>query len=258
MNRLLASFMDTFRTDEPLSKMLKRQLLGLTYLFLHPQQIKRIVIRETRYGRRYQNKQSWLEWQEYDQYEQNVMHNSADAQSRPINIARIQTISDIVRGLGNGLNVLDVGCGLGIISEQISNLGNNVTCADLPTTTSLAHKRRVLSVLAADAEHLAFAPNSFDLVLASEVIEHLWDPQVFFEEAYRILKPTGHLMIAVPEGREGLRWDAHIHDFTVESLKQMLSPKFVLSDAKRLKPIKGAPVPTIILLLHKSTTETNS
>ncbi len=255
MNRLLASFLGTFHSGESLLRMLKRQILGLTYLFLHPQQVKRIVIRETRYGRRYQDRQNWLEWQEYDQYEQNVLHNSVDAQTRPINVARIKTITDIVYGLGNGLNVLDVGCGLGIISEQISNLGNYVTCADLPTTTSLTHKRRVLSVLAADAEHLAFAPNTFDLVLASEVIEHLWDPQVFFEEAYRILKPTGHLMIAAPEGKEGLRWDAHIHDFTVEGLKQMLGPKFVLREAKRLEPIKGAPVPTIILLLRKKLTE---
>jgi ubiquinone/menaquinone biosynthesis C-methylase UbiE len=106
--------------------------------------------------------------------------------------------------------------------------------------------------VAAEAEQLAFAPNNFDVVLASEVIEHLWDPHVFFEEAYRVLKANGHLIIAVPEGREGLRWDAHIHDFTVEGLKQMLSPKFTLSDVKRLKPIKGAPVPTIILLLRKS------
>ena len=256
MNRLLVSFMGTFQTDGSMLRMLTRQVLGFTYLFLHPYQIKRIIIRETRYGQRYQNKQSWLEWQEYDQYMQNVMHDSADAQSRPINLARIQTISDIVSRLGKGLGVLDVGCGLGIVSEQISNLGNDVTCAELPTTTALAHKRRVLSVVAAEAEQLAFTSNSFDVVLASEVIEHLWDPRVFFEEAHRVLKVNGHLIIAVPEGKEGLRWDAHIHDFTVEGLKQMLAPRFTLSVAKRLKPIKGAPVPTIILLLRKSNGET--
>jgi SAM-dependent methyltransferase len=112
--------------------------------------------------------------------------------------------------------------------------------------------------VAADAEHLAFAPNSFDVVLASEVVEHLWNPLVFFEDAHRVLKTNGHLIIAVPEGEEGLRWDAHIQHFTLEGLKQMLGTKFTLTEAKRLEPIKGAPVPTIILLLRKSITKTNS
>ncbi len=255
MKRLISSFVGSFRANETWSKILIRQVLGITYLLLHPAQVKRIIIREIRYGQRYQSKQGWLEWQEYDQYIQNLMHSSVDAQTRPINVARIQTISDLVSGLGSDLSVLDVGCGLGIIGEQIWNMGNSVTCADLPRTTSLAHKRRVLLVVAADAEQLSFTSNSFDVVLASEVIEHLWDPNVFFEEAYRVLKTNGHLIIAVPEGEEGLRWDAHIHDFTLEGLKQMLAARFIVSDAKRLKPIKGAPVPTMILLLRKSVME---
>jgi 2-polyprenyl-3-methyl-5-hydroxy-6-metoxy-1,4-benzoquinol methylase len=251
MKRLIAVLMSSFRANETLLKMLKRQVLGVTYLLSHPPQVKRIIIRETRYGQRYQSKRSWLEWQEYDQYIQHLLHNSAEAQTRPINVARIQTISDMVSRLGNGLKVLDVGCGPGIISERIWKMGNDVTCADLPTITSLAHKRRVLLVVATDAEQLAFASNSFDVVLASEVVEHLWNPRVFFEEAYRVLKANGHLIIAVPEGREGLRWDAHIQHFTLEGLKQMLGTRFTVSEVKRLKPIKGAPVPTIILLLHK-------
>ena len=49
-------------------------------------------------------------------------------------------------------------------------MGNYVTSVDLPTITVLAHKRRVLSVVAGDAEQLAFASDSFDVVLASEVV----------------------------------------------------------------------------------------
>lgn len=250
--------MSSFNANDSLLKMLKRQVLGFTYLLSHPAQVKRIIIRETRYGQRYQNKRSWLEWQEYDQYIQHLMHSSAEAQARPINVARIQTISELVSRLGNGLSVLDVGCGPGIISEHIWKMGNYVTCADLPAITSIAHKRRVLLVVATDAEQLAFASNSFDVVLASEVVEHLWNPQVFFEEAYRVLKANGHLIIAVPEGREGLRWDAHIQHFTLEGLRQMLGTRFTVSEVKRLKPIRAAPVPTIILLLRKLMIKSNS
>ena len=91
-------------------------------------------------------------------------HSTATAYARPLNVARIQTFSDMVSRLGNGLMVLDVGCGDGVISEPIWKMGNHVTSVDLPTITILAHKRRVSSVVAGDAEQLAFASNSFDVV----------------------------------------------------------------------------------------------
>ena len=249
--------MSSFHANEPVLKMLKRQVLGFTYLLSHPPQLKRIIIRETRYGQRYQSKRSWLEWQKYDQYTAHLLHSSAEAQVCPLHVARIQTISDMVSRLGSGLRVLDVGCGHGLISEHIWKMGNYVTCADLPTITSIVHRRRVLLVVASDAEQLAFASNSFDVVLAFELLEHLWNPQRFLEEAYRVLRANGHLIIEVPEGREGLRWDSHIQYFTLESLKQMSGTKFTVCEVKRLKPVKGVPTPTIMMLLCKSTITKN-
>jgi 2-polyprenyl-3-methyl-5-hydroxy-6-metoxy-1,4-benzoquinol methylase len=244
--------MRSFRANEPLLKMLKRQILGFTYLLSHPPQLKRIIIRETRFRQRYQSRRNWLKWQEYDQYIANLVHTSAEGQVCPLQVARVQTISDMVSRLGNGLMVLDIGCGHGIISEHIRKMGNYVTCADLRALTSLAHRHRVLLVVAADAEQMAFASNSFDIVLASELLEHLWNPHVFLDEAYRVLRANGHLIIEVPEGKEGLRWDSHIQYFNLEDLKQLSSPRFTVCEVKRLKPVKGVPTPTIILLLRKS------
>jgi 2-polyprenyl-3-methyl-5-hydroxy-6-metoxy-1,4-benzoquinol methylase len=173
-----------------------------------------------------------------------------------LNVARIQTISNMVSRLGNGLRVLDIGCGAGVISERIGKLGNSITCADLPTIASLAHKSRDLTAVAADAEQLAFAPNSFDVVLALEILEHLWNPHGFLDEVYRILDAEGHLIIEVPEGREGLRWDSHMQFFTLESLKKMPGSRFDIREVKRLTPVKGVPTPTIILLLRKQRLKT--
>jgi len=255
MNRLFAFLKNSFLTNNSFLKTLKMQLLGLTYLLSHPYRLKRIIVRETRYGQRHQNRRSWLEWQAYDQYIAHLLHGTAESQERPINVARIQTISNMISRVGSGLDVLDVGCGAGIISEHVWKMGNHVTCADLPTITSLTHKRRFLLVVTSDAEKLAFAPNSFDVVIALEILEHLWNPHAFLDEAYRILKTDGHLIIEVPEGKEGLRWDSHIQFFTLETLKQMPGKRFDIFEVKRLKPVEGVPTPTIILDLRKSTTK---
>jgi 2-polyprenyl-3-methyl-5-hydroxy-6-metoxy-1,4-benzoquinol methylase len=231
--------------------MLKRHVHGLMYLLSHPAQLKHIVIRETLYRQRYRSKQSWTEWQKYDTHAAAAQHSTAVAYARPLNQARIQIFSDMVSRVGSGLRVLDVGCGDGVISEPISKLGNYVTSVDLPTITILAHKRGVSLVVAGDAEHLAFASDSFDLVLASEVVEHLWNPSGFFDEAYRVLRAGGYLIVETPEGKESLRYDAHKNFFTVEVLERMLDKKFSVCDVKRLEPILGAPTSTIIVLLRK-------
>jgi 2-polyprenyl-3-methyl-5-hydroxy-6-metoxy-1,4-benzoquinol methylase len=231
--------------------MLKRHIHGFVYLLSHPAQLKHIAIRETLYRQRYRSKESWTEWQKYDTHTAASQHSTAVAYARPLNLARLQIFSDMVNRVGTGLMVLDVGCGDGVISEPVSKLGNSVASVDLPTITRLTHKRGVSLVVAGDAEHLAFASGSFDLVLASEVVEHLWNPQSFFEEAYRVLRSEGYLIVETPEGEEGLRYDAHKNYFTVEILQRMLGKRFRVCDVKRLEPILGAPTSTIIVLFRK-------
>ena len=230
--------------------MFREQFQGLTYLLSHPLQLKRLIIRETRYRQRQQNKRKWMEWQKYNN-STTTGHSTATAYSRPLNVVRIQTISDMVNRIGNGLSVLDVGCGNGDISDIISKMGNHVMSVDLPPMTILAHKRRVSSVVTGDAEQLAFVSNSLDIVLASEVVEHLWNPDNFFHEAHRVLKTNGYLIVETPEGKESLRYDSHRHFFTVECLEQMLDASFSVREVKRLEPTLGAPTPTIIVLLRR-------
>jgi len=126
----------------------------------------------------------------------------------------------------------------------------------LPTVATQAHGCKGLLAVAGDAEQLPFASNTFDLVLASEIVEHLWDPHSFLDEAYRILKVAGHLIISTPDGIEGMRYDSHKYCFTVESLKQMLGARFTVCEVKRLETA-GTPTPTIIVLFHKSTNNKN-
>jgi len=235
-------------------EMLKKRVQGFPYLLSHPRQLQRLIVRELLYRQRYRNKQQWVEWQKYGcsrhiyqmQASPAVMHASS------LNVARIQIFSDIVGRLGNSLRVLDVGCGEGAIGKPLRKMGNYVVSIELPTIAAIAHRCGVPSVVAGDAEHLTFASNSFDLVIASEVLEHLWNPHNFFDEAYRVLRANGYLLIETPEGRGSLLYDDHKNYFTVERLKQMLGTRFTLCEVERLKATGCAQTPTIILLLRKS------
>lgn len=195
----------------------------------------------------------WIEWQKYDSeraYDA-LLETDRDTRTCPFNQERIEIISDMISRLGNLLNVLDVGSGDGIIGEHLWEMGNHVIAVDLPTVAFQAHKRQGLLALAGDAERLSFASNSFDVVIASEILEHLWNPHSFMDEAYRVLKDDGHLIVSTPEGIDSLRYDAHRYYFTVESLVQMLGARFDFCEAKRVKP-EGPSIPTIILLFRKS------
>jgi 2-polyprenyl-3-methyl-5-hydroxy-6-metoxy-1,4-benzoquinol methylase len=199
----------------------------------------------------------WIEWQKYDaKMHISMMHARPAAlqQSResPLSRARIKVFSNMFSRLGNGLDVLDVGCGDGVIGEPIVKMGNYVTSLELPGIANIAQICQVPSVVAGDAEQLSFASNSFDVVLASEMVEHLWKPQSFLDEVYRILRNNGYFIVETPEGEGGLCYDSHKNYFTVERIKQMLGARFTLCEVERLKAEVGAQTPTIILLFRKS------
>jgi len=211
-------------------------------------------MRETYYRKRHRSKRKWIEWQKYDASMHIAMMrtHSAALRASSLNVTRIKIFSDMVSRVGNRLKILDVGCGDGVISEPIVKMGNYVTSVELPTIATLAQRCGVTSVVAGDAEQLAFASNSFDIIIASEVLEHLWEPQNFLDEAHRVLRSKGFLIIETPEGKESLNYDSHKHYFTVERLKQILGRRFDLCEVKRLKPTGTAQTPTIILLFRKS------
>jgi len=101
--------------------------------------------------------------------------------------------------------VIEIGCGTGFFSEQLSQLSGigRVYSSDL-SKSALSFVQENLGsasnihALALDAQELAF-PNEFaDLVVCLDVVEHLPSPERFFAEARRVLRPGGCLLFSTP------------------------------------------------------------
>lgn len=110
---------------------------------------------------------------------------------------------------GAPTRILDIGCGQGALSLTLTeSAGLDVVAMDLlPERVSAVRARgstrgpgaadRVRIVLA-NAESLPFRDETFDSVVATEVLEHVDDPPQMFLEVQRVLRPKGRLFMTTP------------------------------------------------------------
>lgn len=127
-----------------------------------------------------------------------------------LNAARVQYVRDTVlrhfrRKEGGqaplaGLRVLDVGCGAGLLAEPLTRLGATVTGVDASEAAIAAAKEHAAgSGLAIDyrvGSTNSLAAETFDVVLAMEVVEHVPDLDAFVAEVVAHLKPDGFFIAA--------------------------------------------------------------
>jgi len=101
-----------------------------------------------------------------------------------------------------GLRILDIGCGGGILCEPLARLGAKMLGADpAEKNIAVAQLHAEQSALAIDyrattAEALADAGERFDIVLAMEVVEHVADMKLFVARCAEMVKPGGLMIVA--------------------------------------------------------------
>jgi ubiquinone/menaquinone biosynthesis C-methylase UbiE len=97
-----------------------------------------------------------------------------------------------------GQSLLDVGAGTGRLTTVFVSRGAKVTALDVsPAMLNILQKKtlRRVEVVVGNAEELPFLAESFDWVVAAFLVVHLKDPRYFFEEAYRVLRVGGRLLV---------------------------------------------------------------
>jgi SAM-dependent methyltransferase len=100
-------------------------------------------------------------------------------------------------------SVLEVGCGAGTDLARFAKGGAQVTGVDLaPSAIELARANFGQQGLSgrfevADAEHLPFPDNSFDLVYAHGVVQYTANPRRLVQECHRVVKPGGEAIFQV-------------------------------------------------------------
>jgi SAM-dependent methyltransferase len=102
--------------------------------------------------------------------------------------------------VGANVGVLDIGTGIGSNLHLLREEGyQDVTGIDLNLLAiRYCLAKGFTSILAGDATRLPFAEGQFDIVLATDTIEHIDDDGRALQEIHRVLVPGGHAMIVVP------------------------------------------------------------
>lgn len=101
-----------------------------------------------------------------------------------------------------GLNILDIGCGGGLVSEPLCRMGATVTGIDAASkniaTASIHAEQGGLAIdyRAMTAEDLAAEGNTFDAVTALEIVEHVADVRLFLSSCAALVKPGGRLVMS--------------------------------------------------------------
>jgi SAM-dependent methyltransferase len=129
--------------------------------------------------------------------------------------------------------VLDAGCATGALLAFLRDRGWRATGVEISPSADYAREQRGLDVRRQNLADCQFPAETFDLAMASRLIEHLNDPGAFFREIWRVMRPGAYLMLITPNisGFQarlmGSRWRSaifdHLYLFSTSTVTAMLT-----------------------------------
>ncbi len=125
-------------------------------------------------------------------------------------IGRRDAVLRCLDGIPKNARILEVGCSGGATMDFLREQGfNDITGINIDAKgIEIADKKRgFANVFVMDGANTSFPDDHFDVILASDVLEHIQDDHVALQEWMRVLKPKGRLVIFVPAFQE--LWSHH-------------------------------------------------
>jgi methionine biosynthesis protein MetW len=105
----------------------------------------------------------------------------------------------LLKEIGRGKRVLDLGCLGGRISRLIKDQNNDVYGVEVNARAAEQAEKRGIRVKQFDLnDGIPFEDGFFDVINACEIIEHIYDTKYLLEECHRVLKPDGVLILTTP------------------------------------------------------------
>ena len=137
-------------------------------------------------------------------------------------------------------SILDVGCASGWFISKISREFPQAKCYGIDIyDKGVKYANKIypkIEFRVADAHKIPYRKNTFDLVMCTEVLEHLDSPQIAILEIKRVLKKGGLSIIELDSGNLlfslvwyiwrklwGKVWnDSHLHSFNIKKMEKMI------------------------------------
>ncbi len=149
-----------------------------------------------------------------------------------------EKIRQIIRLIGNTSKkkVLDVGCGDGFLLEKLGGKLFGVDVSSFRVKNAIKRLGSRAIILKANAKRLPFKDNFFDVVICSQVLEHIPNPQLVAREILRVTRKGGVIIITVPNetvmrfGRLCMlkfpvKIPDHVNSFKVRDITEMFGLK---------------------------------
>lgn len=169
-------------------------------------------------------------------YQWGVEHNVLQ---RLWHVNKLNAILGLIQSSPN--KILDVGCASGWFLSRVAKTFPKAQCYGIDIYDKAVEYGKKLypsiSFQKADAHNMPFKASTFDLVICTEVLEHVNDPKSALLEIKRVLKKDGFAIIELDSGsilfsiswflwqkfRGGVWTHAHIHAFTVKKLDRIIN-----------------------------------
>ena len=148
-------------------------------------------------------------------------------------------------GMRSGQKILEPGCGRGEFLNGFRKLG--MSCFGVDLSPEAGTMLEGVEVIQTDLERdpLPFEDETFDYIYHKSLLEHLWYPDRFMKEAFRILKPGGSLISLVPDWESNYKtyFDDYTHrtPFTIVSMENI----YRMCDFTQVKVVKFRQLPLV-------------